>query len=177
MPATALKKKPRVVEPAPAPAVPDERLALFDAIEAKRKADRAVEAQNEAISRGRELRTKAEEDIEKLRAKIAAADQTDVKRAATLIRGEKPITSPWVGESARRSVESAEEKLALTERALGQLKQDLEVMEDDAAEAANAVIVEFKEARRSARGEAYREAATIEARADHRDQRARRNAR
>lgn len=142
MPAATLKRKPRIVEAAPT--IPDERLPLFDAIEAKRRADVAVAKQEQAIGRASEMVDKVEQDIETLRARIAAADQTDVKRAASLVKAERPITSSWVGDNARSAVTNAQEKLALTRRALEQLQKDLAVMQDDAAAAQNAVLVEIK---------------------------------
>lgn len=138
----ALKKKPRIVEAAPP--IPDARLGLFDAIERRKKADRAVEAQHEAISRGRELVDKAEADIEKLEAKIAAADETDVRTAASLVKADKTVAAPWHGDSARIAVTNAKERLRLTERARKQLQDDLAVMQDDAAAAQNAILVEIK---------------------------------
>ena len=142
MPAAALKKKPRIVEAASA--IPDARLALHDCIERKRKADRAVEAQNDSLMRAREMIGKAEEEIEKLKKKIAEADLTDVKRAASLVKAERPIASAWVGENARRAVSAAEERLRLTEAALQRLKHDLVEMQDDVAAAQNAILVEVK---------------------------------
>lgn len=141
---TALKRKARRDEPVAAPAIAADRQALAKAIEAKRKADKAVEEQRQAIHRAAALALKASDDIATLRAKIAAADETDVKRAASLIKVDKPVVSPWSGESTRHAVERAERHLELTEQALKQLHKDMGGLQDDAAECTNAIMVEIK---------------------------------
>jgi hypothetical protein len=141
----ALKKKRRVEEPVAAPAIADDRLPLHDAIERKRKADRAVADQEEAIARARDLTVKADDHIRELRSKIEAADQTDVARAASLIKIDKPVTAPWVGESARTAVERAERHLELTENALRRLHKDMAGLQDDRSEAENSISVCIKQ--------------------------------
>jgi hypothetical protein len=158
MPAsTALKRRARAPEPAAlkklrtvdkiadaAPVIPDDRLPLHDAIERKKQADAAVAKQQEAISRASEAAYLAESGLEKLRSKIAAADEGDVKRAASLIVAERPVVSGWMGESARRSLSQAEQSLAMTDKALLRLRADLATLQDDAAEAQNDVLTQIK---------------------------------
>jgi hypothetical protein len=141
MPVTALKtRRRREEEPAPAP-IPNDRAALAKAIEAKQKASRAVADQEQAIARVREMVWKAEDELEKLRAKIAKADETDDARAATLLKNDKPITSAWSGDSARRSVTVAEERIRITQRARKRLEAELVTLRDDVAEADNVIWV------------------------------------
>jgi hypothetical protein len=152
MPAAALKvprpigrprKKPAIVEAVPtAPVIADDRLALFDAIEARKKADDAVTRQHEAVRRAQNVISEAEEHIEKLRGKIEAADLNDERRAASLIKAERPIVSGFVGSSARHAVEHAEANLAMTRRAQAQLQSGLRELELQARLAENAVLVE-----------------------------------
>lgn len=105
--AAALKRRPRP-ETVAAPPIPDERIALHDAIERKRKADRAIEAQHEAIHRAYALIEKSEQDIAALEAKIPDADLSDVRSAASLVKANKTVAAPWHGENARHAVESGE---------------------------------------------------------------------
>jgi hypothetical protein len=140
-----IEKKRRVEDPVAGPVIADDRLPLHDAIERKRKADRAVADQEEAIARARNLAVKADDHIRELRSKIEAADQTDVARAASLIKVDKPVASPWVGQSARDAVMRAERHLELTEAALKALHRDMNGLQDDAAEAQNSISVCIKQ--------------------------------
>lgn len=140
MPA-ALKRRPRP-EPAATPTVPDARAALAGAIEHKRECDDAVARQHEAIRRSQQLLTEAEQHIEKLRSRIAVADLTDTRRAASLIKAERPIQAAWVGENARSAVERAEKNLQLTIKGRATRQAELAELELAAKVAENAVIVE-----------------------------------
>lgn len=138
---TATAKKPPVEA---APVDDDSRSALAAAIQRRKQADDGVAKQEQAIERAAEISYLADAEIEKLRAKIDAADEGDVKRAASLIKAERPVVSGWMGESARRSVSHAEESLAMTDKALVQLRADLAVLQDDAAECASNVLTQIK---------------------------------
>jgi hypothetical protein len=143
MAATALKRKRRDDLPVvAAPAIADDRLALHDAIQRKRKADEAAEAQRTAIARAQGLASSADDDIETLRGKIEAADESDVARAASFIKIDKPVIAAWSGESARTAVERAERHLEVTKAALKRLHKDLAALQDAAAVCANVVIIE-----------------------------------
>jgi hypothetical protein len=144
MPAATKRKQRRDEEPVAAPAVAPDRVALAAAIERKRRADRAVEEQHQAINRARQRAVEMDDHIRALRGKIAEADETDVKRAASLLRIDKPIASGWVGESARSNVEHAERNLMLIENALKRLRQDLKELEADAVSAQTAVALAVK---------------------------------
>lgn len=124
--------------------VPDDRRALALAIENKRKADDAVTAQEEAITRASSLADEADAELEKLRRKVPDAEDADVKRAASSIKAEVKIVSPWAGDKARGSVRAAEDRCTLLRQALDRLQTDLAVLQDDAAEAANVVAVEIR---------------------------------
>jgi hypothetical protein len=138
---TALKRKRRDQAEPVAPEIAAERVALAAAIEAKRKADRAVEEQLAAIHRARALAVSTEDNIAALRSKVSAACESDVKRAASMLKIDKPISSPWAGDNARLGVQRAEEDLRLTEAALKLLHQNMAELQDDAAEAQNSILV------------------------------------
>lgn len=134
---TALKKTEAI-------AVPEDRTALAAAIEAKRKADDAVIAQEQAITRASSLMDEADAELEKCRGKVGDAESADIKRAASSIRADVRVVSPWAGDKARTTVKAAEDRCTLLRQALDRLRADLAGLEDDAAEAANAVAVEAK---------------------------------
>jgi hypothetical protein len=140
MPA-ALKKK-RIIEEPAAPAVPVERVELAAAIERKRQCDDAVRAQHDAIYRGQGLVTKAEEEIAWSRNAIAAADMSDEKMAASMIKVERPVVSAWRGENARQRVKKAEVALDMTIRARAKLQAELRELELAQMIAANDVVTE-----------------------------------
>jgi hypothetical protein len=137
----AAKRKPRQ-EPPEAPPVPDSRLGLHEAIERHKQAEHLVAEQREAVARSQALLSEAEDQVEKLRRKIEAADASDVSRAASLIKVERPVVSPWSGENARSAVKRAEEHVALTERAKAKLRSELAELELAAKVALNDVLVE-----------------------------------
>jgi hypothetical protein len=134
------KKKPDVA----VAAVPDARADLARAIEAKREADLAVTAQEQAVERAAELVDQADAAVEAARGKVAGADEADTKRAATSIRTTAEIISPWSGDRARQAVSAAEEHRAIAQRALERLRADLLVLQDDAADRAVDVLVAVK---------------------------------
>ncbi len=141
MPAAARKKR-IIEEPVAGPVIADDRLALHDAIERRKKANDAVTRQHEAIYRARSVISEAEEDIEKRRAKVATADETDARRAASLIKSERPIVSGWVGENARHAVEHGVRNAEMARRARAKLQDELAELELAAKLAENAVLVE-----------------------------------
>jgi hypothetical protein len=88
----------------------------------------------------------AERDLE--RCKKAVAKDIDVKTAATnLDRGANPIT-PWHASQALGAVETADTSLEIATAAHQRLKDELAVLEDDAAEAHNQIIVAIKQTTR-----------------------------
>jgi hypothetical protein len=141
MPAAALKRKPRPVEPA-SPAIPDARLGLHDAIERRKQADATVQAQHASIYRSQGLVIEAEKQIEKLRAKVSDADRSDEQRAASMIKVERPVVSAWSGENARTAVKRAEANLEMTIRARAKLQAELRELELAAMVALNDVLTE-----------------------------------
>ena len=89
MPAAALKKKPRIVEAALRRS-PTNASRCSTQSSAARRPTAPSRRRTRRSPEGASWSTRPKQDIETLRAKIAAADETDVKRAATLVRGEKP---------------------------------------------------------------------------------------
>ena len=67
----------------------------------------------------------ADAELERARSKVADADEADTKRAATSIRNEVGVPSPWSGAQARGTVAAGEEKCTQLRLALDRLRADL----------------------------------------------------
>jgi hypothetical protein len=138
----AARKKPVVVEAAPADDGP--RAALAAAITAHAESSEAVEAKQQTIRRAYEAITAAETRIERCGAAMPKAQESDAKDAASrLDKGGTPV-APWHTQKATIAVEHAEQALRVATAAHRRLKQDLSELEDNLAEAANNVLVEVK---------------------------------
>jgi hypothetical protein len=136
MPATSEKK--RSVEE---PAVPAERAELAGAIDRRRQCVAGVTAKLEAIARARAGEDTARAEIEKCKAAVPKARETDARSAATNRDNDKAPSTAWHLSSAISNVERAERELEVAIAARELLESDLVDLEIDAAMAANAVIV------------------------------------
>jgi hypothetical protein len=136
-----LKRKIEAEPPAPDDR-DDPRGPLRAAIAHRQQADAACARQREAIARAKQTVDRAEIEVELRRSKIAVADESDVKRAATCIKGEKQLISAWSGDAARGALRAAENHVELMQRASAKLTADLAALDLAAKVAANAVIVE-----------------------------------
>jgi hypothetical protein len=132
----AAKKKP--VE-AVLPAVDDDpRAGLKAAIAAHAEAQKVVEAKQQTIRRALDQIEASEKNLERCRDAVAKAKETDVKSAAA-----QP-DAPWHFRQAFSDVETAEHALEVADGAHKKLKRDLAELEDNAADAANGVLIEVK---------------------------------
>jgi hypothetical protein len=146
MPA-ALRKKQAVVEVAPS--TDDPRAALVAAIEAEQKAKDVVVAKLEALVRARDGILAAEAHLEKSRAAIAKAKETDIKTASTnLDRGVTGV-APWHLNSAVSDVERSEVALDIADGAHKRKREEVAVVEDDKAETTNDKLVCIKQVTKS----------------------------
>jgi hypothetical protein len=139
MPAFARKKAPETAEPV---AIPDDRLALHDAIVARGRAEVLVAKQKAAIEKADAQLYAGEDEIERLRKAIPLAIEADERRAASNLKGAKGTVSVgWTAESARNALKNAAARQEMTERARERLLSELKDLEDERATADNVVIV------------------------------------
>jgi hypothetical protein len=140
MPATA--KKPSVVEGGPADDNP--RSALAAAIAAHTASRKAVELKKQTIRRALDGIEAAEKKLERSRADVEKAKEQDVKSAASHFDKADVPDSPWHLRMAISNMETAESALVVADAAHQRLRRDLAGLEDDAAEAANEVLIQVK---------------------------------
>jgi hypothetical protein len=138
----AAKRKP--VEDVPSAVDDDPRAALAAAISAHVEAQKAVELKKQTIRRALDGIEVAEKKLEKCRADVAKAKEQDVKSAASHLDKADVPDSPWHLRSAISNIEVAESALEVADGAHKRLRNDLRELEDNAAEAANEVLIQIK---------------------------------
>ena len=137
---TAMKSKQTAVEAAPGP-----REVLTSVIHAHFAASNAVEAKQRALVRSRATIREMEDRLENAKKSIAKAAQRDAERAAAALDAGRPVMAGAAStEKAERAVAEAERSIAVAERARKTLQQELTVLEDEQAFAANEILVAIR---------------------------------
>ena len=123
------------------PVIPAERAELAAAIERRRQCDAVVVAKREAIGRARDGEDAARAEIEKCKAAVPKARETDARSAATNRDNDRAPSTAWHLSSAVSNLERSERELEVAIASRELLESDLVDLEIDAATASNAVIV------------------------------------